>query len=166
MPATPENLLERLSLLGVRHTTFAHAPVMTVEESRRLRGDIAGLHAKNLFLKDKKGGLWLVVAGEDTPVDLKALRKRLGLASLSFAGAETLYEILGVEPGSVTPFAVINDAAAQVRVVLDQALAQGAAVNFHPLVNSRTTTVSGAGLLAFLRATGHEPLVMDFAAHP
>ena len=162
--ATPETVHAKLSQLGIEYVNHSHAPVMTVAESQALRGPLSGLHAKNLFLKDKKGGLWLVVVEECRTLDLKALRQRLGVANLSFAKPDVLMAALGVTPGSVTPFAVINDDARRVRVVLDKALAEAEQANFHPLDNANTTTVSGAGLLIFLNALGHAPLVLDFTS--
>ena len=164
VPATPDALFARLGALAIPFVNHTHAPVMTVAESQALRGTINGLHSKNLFLKDKKGGLWLVVAWEDQSIDLKTLRKRLGAANLSFANADLMAEVLGVTPGSVTPFAVINDRGRAVRVVLDQTLAQGEVVNFHPLDNAQTTSLSGQHLLTFLRAEHHDPMVLDFNA--
>lgn len=162
-PVTSDELLDRLAAMDIRATTHTHAPVMTVDESRRMRGDIQGAHAKNLFLKDKKQNLWLVVADERQAVDLKDLKKRIGSAGLSFGRAELLFEVLGVTPGSVTPFAVINDSLGKVTVVLDRALADASRVNFHPLINTRTTTLDGAGLLAFLQAENHDPIIVDFS---
>lgn len=159
---TPNELLSTLDRMGIANTTTEHEAVMTVEQNQALRGMIPGLHSKNLFLKDKKGQLWLVVAEEDRPIDLKSLRKRIGAASLSFGKADLLRHVLGVEPGSVTPFAVINDSDIHVRVVLDRALADGERVNFHPLINTRSTTVSGSGLVEFLCRVGHDPLIIDF----
>jgi len=164
MPATPDSLFHLLESLDVTYRNATHAPVMTVDESQALRGAIPGLHSKNLFLKDKKGGLWLVVAEERRAVDLKRLRKRLGVQNLSFGRPELLLEALGIAPGSVTPFALLNDTARRVRLVLDAELAAAAQVSFHPLDNAQTTTVSGAGLLTFVRALDHEPIVLDFAA--
>ncbi len=161
-PATPEQLLHHLGRLGIAHLTVHHAPVMTVEQSQQLRGDIPGLHSKNLFMKDKKGGLWLMVVVEDRPIDLKNLRKRLGLGNLSFAKAELLFDVLGVQPGSVTPFAVLNDVEGRVTLVLDKAIAESALVSFHPLINSQSTSINGADLLTFLQAVNHEPLILDF----
>jgi len=162
-PATSDQLLARLAELGIVAETQTHAPVMTVIESKRLRGDIQGAHAKNLFLKDKKQALWLVVAEESQAVDLKHLRTLIGSAALSFGSAELLGDVLGVSPGAVTPFAVINDTLGQVTVVLDQTLANDTKVNFHPLINTRTTTLDSAGLLAFLKAQDHDPLIVDFS---
>src|SRR5262245_11212771 len=133
MAATREDLFARLGGLGIETVTVEHPALFTVEESKRLRGDIPGAHSKNLFLKCKKGTLWLVVALESTAVDLKTLHGRLGCGRLSFGSAELLEEVLGVTPGSVTPFSVINDTRSQVRVVLDQALMAYDRLNFHPL---------------------------------
>lgn len=161
-PAAPEALFLVLRALNIAFTNHTHAPVMTVEQSRALRGDISGLHAKNLFLKDKKGGFWLVAAEESQTVDLKVLRKQLGVANLSFAPPATLMEVLGVTPGTVTPFSVLNDRAGRARVVLDRALAEAHEANFHPLDNAQTTTLGGAELVRFLTALDHAPLVVDF----
>jgi Ala-tRNA(Pro) deacylase len=160
MAATPVDLLARLAELGIDHRTYDHPPVATVEANKALRGDLPGAHTKNLFLKDRKGTLWLVVCLEDRAIDLKRLRHRLGAAPLSFARPEVLRQVLGVEPGAVTPFAVINDLAGCVRVVLDADMLAIDPLNFHPLTNTRTTAISTAGLRAFLTATGHRPLIL------
>jgi len=157
MPATPEDLFARLEALEITTETRKHAPLFTVEESQALRGEIPGGHCKNLFLKDKKGQLWLVVALEDTPVDLKALPKQIGAARLSFGKPDLLMEVLGVIPGSVTPFALINDTTQQVRVVLEERMLAHDRLNYHPLSNEMTTTIARDDLLAFVRACGHEP---------
>jgi Ala-tRNA(Pro) deacylase len=158
LPTSPEDLLAYLASLGIETQTHVHPPLHTVEESKALRGALPGGHCKNLFLKDKKDQLWLVVAVEDTPVDLKRLDKRIGAARLSFGRAELLWETLGVRPGSVTPFALVNDRAGRVRVVLERAMVEGHdLLNYHPLVNDRTTAIRTADLLRFVRATGHEP---------
>ena len=160
MPATEENLFVRLSELGIETETVRHPAVFTVEESKALRGDLPGGHTKNLFLKDKKGALWLVVALEDRAVDMKDLRRRIGSAPLSFGRPELLKEVLGVDPGSVTPFAVINDTEKRVNVVLDEEMMSFRALNFHPLTNTATTSVTPEGLIAFIRSCGHEPAVV------
>lgn len=160
--ADEARLVARLSGMGIVFTTHRHQPVFTVEEARALRGDLPGGHAKNLFLKDKKDRLFLAVVEEATAVDLKALEKALGAARLSFGRAELLAEVLGVTPGSVTPLAMINAAPGRVTVVLDAALMTQDPVNFHPLRNDATTSLSPAGLLAFLRGLGHEPVLFDF----
>jgi Ala-tRNA(Pro) deacylase len=159
MPATPTDLFAYLDRLGIAHTTVAHPALFTVEQSRALRGQIPGGHTKNLFLRDKRGDFFLVVALEDAVIALKGLHQRLGTGRFSFGSAEAMREHLGVEPGSVTPFAAINDCSGRVRVVLDAAMLAHEALNFHPLVNTMTTSISRAGLLKFLEATGHAPRI-------
>jgi Ala-tRNA(Pro) deacylase len=160
MPATPADLFAFLDTVGIPHRTVTHPPVFTVEEGRALRGTIAGGHTKNLFLRDKKGVPFLVVAGEAAAIDLRALHRLLGATGrFSFGSAELMGELLGVTPGSVTPFAVINDVAHRVTVVLDAAMMADAVLNFHPLVNTATTTISREGLVRFLEATGHPPRI-------
>jgi Ala-tRNA(Pro) deacylase len=155
VPFTDTDLFARLDALGIAHRTQSHAPVFTVEEAKALRGDLAGGHTKNLFLKDKKDGLWLVVAREHLAIDLKELSKHLATPRFSFGSAPLLVEVLGVQPGSVTPFSVINDRAARVQVVLDEGMLALDPLNFHPLRNDRTTAISPDDLLRFLRATEH-----------
>lgn len=150
-------LFSRLDALGVAHETFAHAPVFTVEEAKRHRPAPGGLHTKNLFVRNKKGRMWLITLAEERAVDLRALARDLGAGNLSFASPERLRRHLGVEPGSVTPLAVMNDLAGEVTVVLDRALAESALVWCHPLTNDRTTRLSGEDLVRFLAATGHAP---------
>lgn len=160
-PATEQDLYARLGQIGVAYATHRHAAVFTVAEAKRLRGELPGGHVKNLFLKDKKGALWLLVALEDRAIDLKVLRARLGSAPLSFASAALLREVLGVEPGSVTPLALINDRHLRVTPVLDAELLRFDLLNVHPLVNTATTALSPEGLLAFLRSCGHEPRLLQ-----
>ncbi len=162
MKSTPEALLARLAALGIRSETHRHPPVFTVEEAKALRGALPGGHCKSLFLKDKAGRLWLVVALEDRAIALKALAKRLGAKkTLSFAGPELLMAALGVTPGSVTPFGVVNDGEGRVQVVLDRAMLEHDPLNYHPLDNAQTTAIAPQDLLLFLRASGHEPLILD-----
>ena len=164
MSAGRIKLFERLADLGIETTTREHAPLFTVEQSRELRGEIPGAHSKNLFLKDKKGRIFLLVAEESTPIDMKGLHRLLGSARLSFGKPELLEEVLGVIPGAVTPFGVVNDTEKRVSVVLDETLLRHDILNFHPLENTATTSISGEGLLIFLKDTGHEPQIMDLAA--
>jgi len=161
MPATPDELFQRLDELGIEFLTHDHPPVNTVEESRALRGDFAGGHCKNLFLKDKKGVLWLVATLEDRAIDMKDLRRRIGADHLSFGKPELLCEVLGVEPGSVTPFALLNDTEGRVRVVLDREMMALDRLNFHPLTNRATTQIAPKDLLAFIAASGHQPDIVD-----
>ena len=149
---------------GVAHRTVEHPAVFRVDEGREIKAALPGGHTKNLFLKDAKGQLWLISALGETAVDLKALPKVIGSARLSFGSAELMQSALGVAPGSVTAFALINDRERQVRFVLDAALLAHETVNFHPMTNTATTAVSREGLETFLAALGIEPLVVDFAA--
>ena len=159
--ATPADLFQLFADLGIENRTVEHEAVFTVEQSRAVKDHIAGGHSKNLFVKDKKGRLFLIVAQADTRIDLKRVHDAIGASGrVSFGSADLLREVLGVEPGSVTPFAVMNDRAHRVAVVLDSRLMGNDLVNFHPLVNTATTTVSRQGLVAFLRATGHEPVTL------
>lgn len=167
MAATPDELFAYLDALGIAHKTITHPAVFTVEEARDLRGVIAGGHTKNLFLRDKKGAPYLIVAPEDAAVELRSLHRLLGASGrFSFGSAELMQEALGVLPGSVTPFAAINDKGRRVSVVLDAALLAHEALNFHPLVNTATTTISRDGLLKFLAATGHVPRIEILSAAP
>ena len=157
---TPEGLLARLAALGIETTTHRHPPLFTVEESKALRGALPGGHCKSLFLKAKDGSLWLVVASEDRAVDLKRLAKDLGVGNLSFGRPELLWEKLGVVPGSVTPFAVVNDEDGAVQVVLDAGMMANAVLNYHPLTHEATTAIASADLLRFLEAVRHPPRIL------
>jgi len=164
MPETPHALLARLDALGIEHRTVSHPPVFTVEESKALRPDLPGGHAKNLFLKPKKaeGPFLLAVLEEDRQVSVNALARAVGVARVGFAPAEDLLAQLGVVPGSVTPFGLVNAAPGAVRAVLDRHLMEAFEwVNFHPLTNAMTTAIRPAGLLAFLRHLGHSPEIVD-----
>jgi Ala-tRNA(Pro) deacylase len=161
LPTSPDQLLARLKDLGIQSRTVSHPPVFTVEEAKALRGELPGGHVKNLFLRNKKGAMWLIVAGEDRPIDLKALGEKIGAGRVSFGSADRLMQYLGVLPGSVTPFGVINDRGHEVQVVLDQALLAHDPINVHPLTNDRTTAISPKDLLTFLDATGHKPQILD-----
>lgn len=157
----PPRLLALLEALGVDARTFDHEPVLTVAEARLATAHVPGLHCKNLFLEERGGACWLVVLPAEKPLDLRALAGALGLRRLSFASPSRLAGLLGVSPGSVTPFAVVNDPGGRVRVVLDRDLLRASALKFHPLVNTRTTVVSPAGLLTFLEGGRHAPRIVD-----
>ena len=161
MPATPEELFARLESLGILTETTWHTPVFTVDEAQAARGEMPGTHCKCLFLRDKRGVLWLMVAEENTRVDLRALAARLGADRFSFASPERLRTHLGVEPGSVTPFALINDSDRAVRVALDAAMLDGGTLHYHPLTNAATTRIAATDLLKFVRACGHEPEIVS-----
>jgi len=167
LPASTNDLLARLETLGISSTVASHPALFTVEESRALRGKVPGAHTKNLFLKDKKGQLFLVTTLEDAEIALKQLHHTIGASGrLSFGSAELMMEKLGVTPGSVTPLGVINDQPPSVTVILDAALAAEDRINCHPLVNTMTMTLATADLLAFLRATGHEPRILPVDGAP
>ncbi|MBV9509363.1 MAG: prolyl-tRNA synthetase associated domain-containing protein [Caulobacteraceae bacterium] len=157
-------LFALLDRLGIVHHTLEHPPVFRVEDGREIRAAMPGGHTKNLFLKDAKGRLWLVTALGETRIDLKALPALIGSGRLSFGSEALLLETLGVRPGSVTPFALINDTDRRVSLVADKALLACDPVNFHPLTNAATTAISSTGFLALLAALGIEPLVVDFEA--
>lgn len=163
MAMTRDDLLAHLTAMGIATETVDHPAVFTVEELQHLRGVIPGAHTKNLFLKCKKGTLWLITAVEDTPIDLKTLPKLLGSGRLSFGNAELMREVLGVDPGSVTTFAAINDTARRVSVVLDARLLAYDRINLHPLVNTATTGIARDDLLRFLEECGHPAQVMQFS---
>jgi Ala-tRNA(Pro) deacylase len=164
MPATPADLFAFLDKLGIAHPTVTHPPLFTVEQSQTLRGTIPGGHTKNLFLKDKKGALFLVTALEDALIELKSLHRLLGASGrFSFGAAELMRETLGIEPGAVTPLAAINDTDRRVSVVLDAALMRHDIINCHPLTNTMTTSIARADLLKFLEATGHPPRIVGIA---
>jgi Ala-tRNA(Pro) deacylase len=160
MTTTPDQLFAYLDGLGIRHTTISHPPLFTVEQSQALRGQIPGGHTKNLFLRDKKQAVFLVVAEEDAEIDLKGLHRVLGASGrFSFGSPDLMRELLGVTPGSVTAFGAMNDREGRVTVVLDAALMEHATVNAHPLVNTMTTSLARDDLVKFLESTGHPPRI-------
>ena len=161
-PAGPAELFAFFDAHRIAHTTREHPPIFTVAEGHAIKAAMPGGHTKNLFLKDAKDQLWLVSALGETAIDLKALPRAIGAARLSFGSAELMQAVLGVTPGSVTAFALMNDADRRVRFVLDRALMDHDLVNFHPLTNAATTAVSREGFLAFLAALGVEPVIVDF----
>lgn len=167
IPTSPDQLLARLAELGIAVKTMDHDPVFTVEESQHLRGELPGAHIKNLFLRNRKEEMWLVTVEEDRRIDLKALGQKLtgatgGDAKLSFGSADRLMQYLGVVPGAVTPFAIINDKAGKVKMVLDKHLTEVSPVNAHPLVNFKSTAITPQDLIRFLEAEGHKPQILDF----
>jgi len=160
MAQTPDQLFAALDALGIAYKTVTHPPVFTVEQASRLRGEVPGGHTKNLFLRDKKNALYLVVALEDAAIDLKGLHRILGAnGRFSFGSADLLREVWGVIPGAVTPFGAINDTEARVTVVLDTAMMEHATLNYHPLVNTMTTSIGRDDLVKFLESTGHIPRI-------
>jgi len=161
---TRADLLAFFDAHGIEHVTHEHQAVFRVGEAPGLKDDIEGAHTKNLFLKDAKGRLWLISADQHAVIDLKRLHTVIGSARLSFGNAELMAATLGVTPGSVTAFALINDSGRAVSFVLDRSLAEAQRVNFHPLENTATTGVSREGFRRFLAALDVTPLVVDFEA--
>jgi len=161
LPTTPAALLRFLAAHDIAHHTVEHPPVFTVEQAKALRGSLPGAHIKNLFVRNRREEMWLIVALEDAGIDLKRLADHIGAGRLSFGSAERLMRALGVKPGSVTPFALINDRDCQVRLVLDRHVLEHAPVHAHPLVNSMSTALSPQGLLRFFEVTRHPPRLID-----
>ncbi|MGC4024414.1 MAG: YbaK/EbsC family protein [Mesorhizobium sp.] len=161
MPATPEQLFAFLADHGIEVTTFEHPALHTVAESQELRGQIAGAHTKNLFLKDKKDNFFLLTVEETASVDLKTIHQIIGAASkVSFGKPEALMELLGVVPGSVSIMGLINDTSHRVKPFIAANLLESDVVNVHPLVNTATTSIKSDDLLRFVKATGHEVQVL------
>ena len=161
-PASPQDLFQRFDKLGIAYQTHEHPPLFTVEDSKKLRGELPGAHCKNLFLRDKKRNLFLLVVLEDRAIDLKGLRDRLGAAgNLSFGSPDLLLEVLGVTPGGVTPFALINDRQKRVTVFLDKKMLVMDPLNYHPLSNAMTTAIRPDDLLRFIESCGHTPRTID-----
>lgn len=160
-PFSPQQLFRRLAEMGIDYRSVSHAPLFTVEQSKELRGELPGGHTKNLFLRNKKGAMWLVTCLEDREIDLKALADLLGAGRLSFGRPERLMRFLGVIPGAVTPLAVINDRLKQVEFAIDSALLKHDPVNVHPLTNDMTVALSPLDLLRFLESVDHPPRMLD-----
>lgn len=149
-----------LDQLGIKTQTLEHPAVFTVAESHEIEAALPGGHTKNLFLKDAKDRLYLVVALASAQVDLKRLPAIIGSARLSFGKPDLLMEVLGVAPGSVTVFSLINDPSKRVIVVLDARLMAFDTINAHPLENTATTGIARPELLRFIAACGHVPKIM------
>ena len=162
LPTTPESLLAVLDALAIDYVTHHHSPLRTVEDSKAHRGDMPGIHIKNLYLRDRKKRNFLIVAQEDRVIDLKNLEQKIGCDRLSFGSADRLFEMLGVRPGAVSPLTVINDSDHKVSLLLDSALRTGDRIYAHPLVNDMTIGITGPGLQQFLAHTGHQLRWLDF----
>ena len=159
--ASPSDVFETLNKLNILHKTYEHRALFTVEESKALRGNLPGGHCKNLFLRGKKNDMWLLVCREDLQVDLKLLGVTLGGARLSFGSSDRLMRYLGILPGSVSPFALINDTQQMVKVILDSGLMEFSLLNFHPLTNEKTTSITPNDLIKYIEACGHKPEILD-----
>ena len=164
MPATPEDLFAALDRLGIAHETVTHPATFTVEEGRHLKASMPGGHSKNLFMKDKDGTLVLISAWAESQLRLNQLHKKIGTRRLSFGSADLMQDCLGVVPGSVTAFGLINDTQTRVKFIVDVALMRFDTLNFHPLVNTATTAISRDGLRRFVAATDHALTEVDFSS--
>ena len=162
LPTTPESLIGKLESLNVVFTSHHHPPLRTVEDSKVYRDNMPGMHVKNLYLRDKKKRNYLIVAEEDRVIDLKSLHAIIGSDRLSFGSADRLFDMLGVRPGAVSPFTLINDPEHQVSLSIDAELMMAERLYFHPLVNDMTLGVTPEGLSRFLAATGHQPQLINF----
>jgi Ala-tRNA(Pro) deacylase len=161
MPTQPQQLLDVLSQLGVDYQLYKHEAIFTVAEGEHLKANIPGVHCRNLFLRDKKKNMFLIVAANDTQIDLKKLQPLIGSARLSFGSPERLWENLGVRPGSVCPYAVINDKDNHVKVILDKNMMDEDVVNYHPLLNTMTIGIRPDDLVLFLNHCNHDPVILD-----
>ena len=161
MPATPDEIFAFFDRLGIEHSTVSHPPFFTVEEGRPWHDQIPGLHCKNLFIRDRNGGIWLIVMPAEKRADLGRLERTLGAPRFSFAKPDVLQEVLQLTPGSVTPFGLINDTQRRVNVILDQEMLKSEWVNFHPLHNAASTTLRSTDLVRFVRALGYEPVIVQ-----
>lgn len=164
MSETRKPLFDLLDKLGIARTVHEHEAIFTVEQGAHIKAALPGGHTKNLFLKDKSGTLFLVCALGETKIPVNQLHKVLGCKRLSFGKPDLMEEVLGVTPGSVTFFAIMNDWENRVQLVLDKALFTHETVNFHPLENTGTTAFAASDMEVFAAATGHDPIILDFAA--
>lgn len=155
------DLFKHLDNLGIEYVNYEHEPVFSVGDSKHLNDLIDGGHCRNLFLRTQKKDNYLIVVLDETPIDLKKLAKSLGEKRFSFGRPERLWEILGVKPGSVCPFALINDKEQKVNIVLEKAMIEHEWVNYHPLINTMSTKLRSVDLIKFIKSCGHEPLILD-----
>ena len=162
LPTTPEKLMERLRLLEICFSVHTHLPLRTVEDAKALRGNLPGAHIKNLYLRDRKKRNFLIVVQEDRLIDLIALSGQIGSDRLSFGSTERLFEVLGVRPGAISPFALINDNDHKIKLILDKHMVDQPCVYAHPLVNDMTLGLSGDDLVRFFSFTGHKPHLLIF----
>ena len=162
LPTTPEKLMDIIISLDVNFSKHTHIPLRTVQDARANRGDMIGTHIKNLYLRDRKKRNFLLVVEENRLIDLKVLERQISSTRLSFGSAERLIEMLGVCPGAVSPFSLVNDPDHKVQLVLDKELASQKTVYAHPLVNDMTLGITGEDLMKFFKFTGHQPLVLEF----
>lgn len=163
LPTSPEQLMAKLDDLSINYTLYHHEAVFTVEESNKVDAHISGTHCRNLFLRDKKKKNYLLVLQNATDVDMKKLPDVIGSGRLSFGSNDRLWQYLGVRPGSVCPFAIVNDTENAVKILLDKSMMETDIVNYHPLLNTMTVGLSPADLLKFIESAGHEAHIVDLS---
>ena len=147
---TPKELIKLLDVKGYDYDFHEHSALFTVEDSNKLRGEIKGLHSKNLFLKNKKNKFYLFSCDEFTNINLKTISKSLDLGNVSFAKTEYLIDLLGISPGSVTPFALLNNPENNIDFYLEDKLYESEYINFHPLTNTATVTIKSQDFVEFM----------------
>lgn len=162
LPTTPDTLFKILKLLKIFHDLHHHEPIFTVEEGLHLKAKIPGIHCRNLFLKDKKGKMFLITAANETKIDLKTLPEALNCGRLSFGSKDRLMQHLGIYPGAVTPFTAINDTTHAVQIILDKTMMEADIMCVHPLDNAMTIALAPNDLLKFFTHTGHGPQILAF----
>ena len=145
-----KDLIELLKRKGLDFQIHNHEPLYTVEDSEKFRGKIKGSHTKNLFLKNKKNSFFLFSCDENATVDLKLFSKSIDAKNLSFANESYLDKYLGIKPGSVSPFALLNDKNKEVNFYLDQKLYESEIINFHPLINTTTISIKMSDFINFI----------------
>ena len=149
-----KSLIKLLKQKEINYTFYTHQPLFTVNDSKKLRGNINGAHTKNLFLKNKKNNFYLFSCLESTKINLKILKEKLNLGNISFAGEKYLHELLNVKPGAVTPFGLLNDSTRKIKFFLDLKLNDFDSFNFHPLVNTATINIKRNDFYNFLKING------------
>lgn len=164
LAATAKQLLNALETLGVEHQTTTHEALYTVDQAKEVAYDEPGAHTKNLFLRNKKGRMFLLVVESDHRVDLRGLRDKLNVpgGQFAFASTERLGLYLGVVPGSVSPLAVYNDHECAVQVLIQRTLLEHEWIYLHPCRNTHSTRLRTHDLLEILNSWKHPVTVLDF----
>lgn len=163
LPTSPQELMDFLEKQGIAYSFYEHEAVFTVAESDHLKTVIPGQHTRNMYLRDKKKQNFLVTLSDETEIDLKKLSEKIESGRFSFGSPDRLMQYLGVRPGSVTPFSVINDPDNDVVLILEKKMMEQDLVGYHPLINTMTITLEPEGLLRFLEACGHSYRILDLS---
>lgn len=156
MTPQKQQVEDRLRELGIAFTRHEHPPVATVEEAEQHWSGIDATHCKNLFLRNQKGNRhYLVVIPHLKKVDLRAVADQIGDGKLSFGSPDRVMTHLGLTPGSVSPFGLINNRDHAVRVVIDRDLKAAERLSFHPNINTATLVIGREDFMRFLDACGN-----------